>query len=94
MNLQIDAVLIETYWNVKVESLRVFPALEVLIETYWNVKFSAAISFSDVVCINRNILECKEPYRAKIQVYQSVLIETYWNVKANIGYNIVTIFPY
>ena len=53
-------VLIETYWNVKVESLRVFPALEVLIETYWNVKFSAAISFSDVVCINRNILECKE----------------------------------
>ena len=31
--------------------------------------------------INRNILECKEPYTIKNMDALYVLIETYWNVK-------------
>ena len=34
-----------------------------------------------MVCINRNILECKEESPTFAELGTSVLIETYWNVK-------------
>ena len=78
------AVLIETYWNVKLllNIAALWYGLQVLIETYWNVKEGSATKLDGYhVCINRNILECKvRNARYQIQL-RLVLIETYWNVK-------------
>ena len=76
-------VLIETLWNVKLDTRSSGTALYlVLIETLWNVKF-----FYDGIWrdrpdrINRNIVECKaRSYKNKRRLY-TVLIETLWNVK-------------
>ena len=54
----------------------------VLIETYWNVKAMEIKATDGSLCINRNILECKELLDSlppPNRIY--VLIETYWNVK-------------
>ena len=54
----------------------------VLIETYWNVKYTAPDSASTLpLCINRNILECKDYCFLSTLFRALVLIETYWNVK-------------
>ena len=56
----VDAVLIETLWNVKTEDdAKAVEAASVLIETLWNVKRSFEDSVSPVNSINRNIVECK-----------------------------------
>ena len=54
-------VLIETYWNVKVNTgIPCGSPLHVLIETYWNVKEDVAENIENAEkSINRNILECK-----------------------------------
>ena len=36
------------------------------------------------LCINRNILECKDQIRLNDNADDEVLIETYWNVKQGI----------
>ena len=40
------------------------------------------------LCINRNILECKDVYSLVGETSRHVLIETYWNVKIN-AYNLI-----
>ena len=55
-------VLIETLWNVKKPSSSpyVLCTKKVLIETLWNVKhFYGSVSCFCLLCINRNIVECK-----------------------------------
>ena len=37
------------------------------------------------LCINRNIVECKEINRKKCCGFLSVLIETLWNVKVDVA---------
>ena len=79
-----NSVLIETYWNVKVEKWNDYlKCWCVLIETYWNVKRSPAAEPASDPSINRNILECKAAIGGNSSVIHSVLIETYWNVKNN-----------
>ena len=57
-------VLIETYWNVKMDDLFLDTYyFFVLIETYWNVKCIGSAPSIDGLGINRNILECKENRR-------------------------------
>ena len=55
-------VLIETLWNVKLgKTICEVCVAIVLIETLWNVKKDAVIGLrSDLICINRNIVECKD----------------------------------
>ena len=62
------SVLIETSWNVKYgdKRRRAF-AFVVLIETSWNVKEFWTIPSKCMICINRNIVECK--VRKKPVVY-------------------------
>ena len=54
-------VLIETYWNVNTAGRkRINNGEKVLIETYWNVNYFCVVTFPEpVLCLNRNILECK-----------------------------------
>ncbi len=77
------AVLIETLWNVKEESVREHIAeTMVLIETLWNVKIISLKPFSIIFPrINRNIVECKEQFWFVWFSFFDVLIETLWNVK-------------
>ena len=79
-----EKVLIETLWNVKINSnsfsLNCFC---VLIETLWNVKTDTLDWFAFLLMgINRNIVECKGRFsNASINIFRPVLIETLWNVK-------------
>ena len=83
MSAFLYTVLIETYWNVKRKAVEYVDAVvKVLIETYWNVKYTAPDSASTLpLCINRNILECKDYCFLSTLFRALVLIETYWNVK-------------
>ena len=67
-----ERVLIETYWNVK----EVFDNCNrsgsgVLIETYWNVKNTSSRLPKPSLCINRNILECKDDSSTDERVQKS-----------------------
>ncbi len=53
---------------------------QVLIETYWNVNYLFKTSTTALICINRNILECKLKQAISERAEMVVLIETYWNV--------------
>ena len=61
MGTSYSLVLIETYWNVKTHTDRIFcQMLSVLIETYWSVKAIQESAKNALESgINRNILECK-----------------------------------
>ena len=60
-DVQDKIVLIETLWNVKHSfSIQVLHVFSVLIETLWNVKTTDADALIGRICINRNIVECKE----------------------------------
>ena len=78
-----DAVLIETLWNVKTTlSSPSYRLYSVLIETLWNVKKTLpARAVANERSINRNIVECKEEQRRRNRRNACVLIETLWNVK-------------
>ena len=53
-------VLIETLWNVNVLSwLFLLMNNAVLIETLWNVNLNLKLRGHWILCINRNIVECK-----------------------------------
>ena len=56
------SVLIETSWNVKEGIAPIMERmLHVLIETSWNVKQIRQLEKTKLeLCINRNIVECKE----------------------------------
>ena len=64
-SLPLFSVLIETYWNVKINAYNlIWNEWFVLIETYWNVKLSLRRWLEKkCACINRNILECKGSYK-------------------------------
>ena len=81
--VQRSGVLIETYWNVKMDDLFLdMYYFFVLIETYWNVKTKSYSQLTlDGRSINRNILECKGRKEKATGAAEKVLIETYWNVK-------------
>ena len=46
-----------------------------------------------MVCINRNILECKDSRNIASMSKATVLIETYWNVKTDSLYSSRVVVP-
>ena len=77
-----NVVLIETYWNVKVEYVIISNNDSSINRNILECKRRCSGLFKKFVfSINRNILECKTGNKYVYQNRTKVLIETYWNVK-------------
>ena len=81
----VKSVLIETYWNVKVEyNKMIMRTMRCINRNILECKGSSlSTRTTSRQSINRNILECKEMTSQKLNISRSVLIETYWNVKCH-----------
>ena len=78
-----------------ISSVNDLNAFAVLIETLWNVKTSMThFSIGRTICINRNIVECKDSYIIYRDGSTKVLIETLWNVKLNSSGEMLQVFLY
>ena len=58
--MYIDAVLIDTWWNVnQTTGISADPTAIVLIDTWWNVNHIKMIFYTILICFNRYMVECE-----------------------------------
>ena len=81
--MPVAQVLIETLWNVKINSFLTFIQSPSCINR--NIveckDANTNVEMMGETCINRNIVECKGRWEVILLLQNFVLIETLWNVK-------------